>query len=204
LLHRVFRLVFRFTRPRRMAAFVSWAGLSSSTRVLDVGGTGFNWDVCRVVPELTLLNLAATRSGQREVVGSGTDLPFRDGAFDIVFSNSVIEHVADHDAFARELRRVGHRYFVQTPNRRFPFEPHVLTPAVNYLPKRFQQRIYRNFTLWGWIVRPSAEEVAQFVSETNLLDRREMKRLFADGEVVGLRSLIARDRAVVEPTISQR
>jgi hypothetical protein len=34
-------------------------------------------------------------------------------------------------AFAEEIKRVGRRYFVQTPNKAFPLEPHVMTPLVN-------------------------------------------------------------------------
>jgi hypothetical protein len=59
----------------------------------------------------------------------------------------------DHAAFAEEIKRAGRRYFVQTPNRAFPLEPHVMMPLVNYLPKRWQRRLYRNFTLWGWLTR---------------------------------------------------
>lgn len=115
-----------------------------------------------------------------QVIADGTRLPFHDGAFDFVFSNSVIEHVADHAAFAAEIRRVGKRYFVQTPNKAFPFEPHVLTPLVNYLPKRWQRRLYRNFTVWGWLARPDQAYVDWFVEDTNLLGRKEMKRLFPE------------------------
>ena len=58
------------------------------------------------------------------VVADGCHLPFADDAFDMAFSNSVIEHVPDHEAFSRELARVGRSYYVQTPNKWFPIEPH--------------------------------------------------------------------------------
>ncbi len=69
---------------------------------------------------------------------------------------------------------------MQTPNKAFPFEPHVLTPLVNYLPKRWQRRLYRNFTVWGWLARPDQAYVDWFVEDTNLLGRKEMKRLFPE------------------------
>lgn len=175
-----------------MADFARWSQLTPETRVLDVGGTAINWSLLPVRPDLTLLNLSPTDSGHREVVADGTRLPFRDGAFDVVFSNSVIEHVADHEAFAAEVRRVGQSYFVQTPNRRFPLEPHMMMPLVNYLPKRWQRRLYRNFTPWGWITRGSQEWVDRFVEETNLLGPREVADLFPGAEVQSRRSVVAR------------
>ena len=71
-------------------------------------------------------------------VGDAVDMPgISDGAFDVVFSNSVIEHVETYEnqrRMAAEIRRVGRRYFVQTPNRHFPLEPHFLVPGFQLLP----------------------------------------------------------------------
>ena len=72
------------------------------------------------------------------IFADGCRLPFPDKSFDVVFSNSVIEHLGDprkHEQYAREIARVGVRYFVQTPNRWFPIEPHLLTPLVHFLPR---------------------------------------------------------------------
>ena len=99
--------------------------------------------------------------------------------------------MSDHAAFAEEIKRVGRRYFVQTPNRAFPLEPHVMMPLVNYLPKRWQRRLYRNFTLWGWLARPDQSYVDWFVEDTNLLGRREMERLFPGARLASGRSLVA-------------
>ncbi len=50
----------------------------------------------------------------------------------------MIEHVPKdlQPAFAHEIRRVGERYFVQTPNRYFPIEPHYQMPFVHSFPRR--------------------------------------------------------------------
>jgi len=191
-IERVWRPILRITRRRRMRYFAEWAGITRSTTVLDVGGTPQVWDLLPVVPDVTLLNLAPGSTTMRQIVADATRLPFADGAFDIVFSNSVIEHVADHDAVAREIARVGRRYFVQTPNRAFPFDPHVLTPFVNYLPKRWQRPLFRNLTVWGWITRPDPVYVEALVDDTNLLDAAEMRRLFPGADLHAARSLIAR------------
>ena len=61
------------------------------------------------------------------VQADGRDLPFEEKAFDLVFSNAVIEHVGvepDQIAFISEHKRCGRNWFLTTPNRFFPVEVH--------------------------------------------------------------------------------
>ncbi|HYN82703.1 MAG TPA: class I SAM-dependent methyltransferase [Gemmatimonadaceae bacterium] len=90
---------------------------------------------------VTLLNTQHQKvSSSRflSAVGDARFIPqFATGSFDVVFSSSVIEHVGDYATqrrMADEIQRVGKRYFVQTPNKRFPLEPHFLFPWFQYLP----------------------------------------------------------------------
>lgn len=79
------------------------------------------------------------------VQGDGTALPFADGAFDIVASNAVVEHVGAREvqaAFVREALRVGRRVFLTTPNRWFPIEVHTKLPLVHWLPDPVAHRVY--------------------------------------------------------------
>lgn len=76
------------------------------------------------------------------VQGDGRNLPYTNNEFDIVFSNSVIEHVGtfeDQKRFAEEIRRVAKSYWVQTPNRHFPVETHLIAPFIHFLPRNFQK-----------------------------------------------------------------
>ena len=175
-----------------MARMVATFGPDEPALVLDVGGSPFNWSLCALRSPVVLLNVERPRDAKawperlRPLVASGTRLPCGDGAVDLVFSNSVIEHVGDAAAqqrFARELRRVGRRLWVQTPARSFPFEPHLLTPFVHWLPRAWQRRLLRWGTLWGWIARPGPEQVERFLRETRLLGGREMRDLFPDCEI---------------------
>jgi hypothetical protein len=165
--------------------------LSPETRVLDVGGTLFNWNFAAVRPRLTFLNLGPRPRDLPPDIeyldGDARRIDLPDGAFDVVYSNSVIEHLGtldDQRRMADEVRRVGRRYFVQTPDRAFPVEPHFLTPGVHYLPPAIRRRVLRNFTVWGWIVRPSREQCAEAVREIRLLSAAEMEGLFPDGVLV--------------------
>lgn len=74
----------------------------------------------------------------KSVVGDAARLDYPHDAFDVVFSNSVIEHLGGVDAqraMAREVQRVASLYYVQTPNRYFPIEPHFLFPCAQFLPR---------------------------------------------------------------------
>jgi SAM-dependent methyltransferase len=188
---RVFAQVLPRFRRTRMRSFVQRFTVTADSRILDVGGTPFNWSLIDVRPRVTMLNLRPPRVDVMPpnvtfVQGSALDLPFGDDSFDIAFSNSVIEHLGTLDnqrRFAREVRRVSRKVWVQTPNRWFPVEPHLLTPLIHYLPVSLQRRLLRNFTLWGWLRRPTQADVAGFIDEVRLLTRSEMEELFPDCDV---------------------
>lgn len=182
----LYRLTMPYFRRPRMQMFAELFGVGEDTRVLDVGGAPDNWAWGRPRPRVTTLNLA---SG--DVWGDGRRLPFRDDSFDIVFSNSTIEHVGDIDdqvAFACEIMRVGRGFFVQTPNRYFPVEPHFLTPFVQFLPPKARVRMSRNLTVWGLVTRPSPEAVAS-TGAINLLSERDLRIMFFPAAVVRERFL---------------
>jgi len=183
-----------------MRLFEETFRITPQTRILDVGGSPSIWEFASARPKLTILNFPSAL--QRAAEGVHSDLvaadarmlPFEENAFDIVFSNSVIEHVgtdADQQQFAAEIRRVGRSYWIQTPNRRFPVELHLMLPLVHYLPKRMQRGIVNRFTLWQYITRPSEAERASytrhFLNELNLLDHRTLQRLFPDAAIVAER-----------------
>jgi hypothetical protein len=111
----------------------------------------------------------------------------RDFDYDIVFSNSVIEHVGsweDQQAFAREVRRVGKKVWVQTPAMECPIEPHYLAPFMHWLPKYIQRRLIRWCSVYGLVQRPSQKEVKQMVDSIRLISKAEMNELFPDCEIL--------------------
>lgn len=213
-IHAVYARLLRPFRRRRMRRFAQEFRASPGLRVLDVGGSSFNWSFVPETPRLVLVNLRApsdARSlpdGIRLVIGDGTRLAFGDAAFDVAFSNSVIEHLGTpkrQAEFAAELRRVAHGVWVQTPARSFPFEPHLLAPVVHWLPRRWQRRLLRRFTLWGWLSRPTPERVERFLAETRLLGPREMHELFPDCEIRRERFLgLTKSYVAVRPVAALR
>ena len=178
-----------------MERFARELEIGAETRVLDVGGTPETWEMLEERPRVTLLNTPRTKEELAGaawwVAGDGCALPFRDGAFDVVFSNSVIEHVGDaarQAQFASEIARVGRAYWVQTPNRWFPVEQHLLTPLVHWLPKAWQRAIVPRFTVWAALVKPAADRrefyVRHYLDEVRLLSGAEVARLFPGARIV--------------------
>jgi hypothetical protein len=191
---------FRHFRSQRLRLFERTFAISERTRILDVGGSPEIWSFSHFKPQLTILNMPsalAPHSQHANLVGAdGRMLPFSDGAFDIVFSNSVIEHVGtreDQRLFASEVSRVGKNYWIQTPNRRFPFEHHVMLPVIHFLPKSWQRAVVNRFTGWEHVVRPTADErrsyLHHFLHELNLLDAADMEALFPEANVIKERFL---------------
>lgn len=116
-----YRPFLRYFRKRRNAHFVSAMGLTPETTVLDVGGLSQFWSSMPVMPKVTLLNIRKDERGEfPQIIGSACDIPCADKSFDIVFSNSMIEHLAtaeNQQKAAREMLRVGRRLWIQTPYR---------------------------------------------------------------------------------------
>ncbi len=186
-------------RQERSKLFWDWAkGFGPSVRILDVGGTVFWWKNNAEVPDfahhITLFNLPGTPVPEELeerfdiVFGDARDLSeFEDQSFDIVFSNSVIEHVGrlqEQQKMASELRRVGKHYFIQTPNRCFPMEPHFLFPFWQFLPLRVRASVLRYFNV-GWVNKQRTYfDATVRVEEIRLLTLGELQHLFPDAEVL--------------------
>jgi hypothetical protein len=166
-------------------------------RVLDVGGCASFWVATR--PELpkrldlTLLNLdrgdddADAGPDVRRLVGDARRMTaLEDGAFDVCFSNSVIEHVGSFDdqrAMAAEVRRIARSYFIQTPYRYFPIEAHYHVPGWQFLPLGMRARLHQRFDL-GWMNRqPDFAAAYAEVSSVRLLDMSDYRRLFPDARI---------------------
>jgi SAM-dependent methyltransferase len=124
--------LFEYYRSAKVIAFLERAGVAISGRVLDAGCGGggmplslaeharavvgidpidrFGDAGVRLAHERGVTNLMFARA-------DGLALPFRDGAFDLVLSHAVIEHVQDAERYLRECRRVlapGGRVYLST------------------------------------------------------------------------------------------
>ena len=169
-------------------------------RVLDLGGTETYWRPHhRFLDErnvhVTLLNLSMAETSHARctaAVGNATKTGFSDDEFDLVHSNSVIEHVgrwSDMKAMAFEVRRLAPAYFVQVPNFWFPIEPHFRAPFFHWMPETIRARILMRVGL-GFAARAKDLSAAmERVQSAQLLDASQMRALFPDGRLTRERFL---------------
>jgi ubiquinone/menaquinone biosynthesis C-methylase UbiE len=210
-LQALYHPILKHFRKQRMKLFYEVLRITSRTKILDVGGTPWVWMIAAEngfpEPQITILNIYPEHrqlaSNMRWVVGNGCELPFGDGEFDVVFSNSVIEHLGTHDsqvAFAGEIKRVGREYWVQTPDPRFFIEPHYLSPFFHWLPIDQRRKVARYGTMWGLMEQPNKQEIEDRLKEIRLIHSGEFKEMFSDAEIINERwlglpkSLIAKRR----------
>ncbi len=168
--------------------------LSRPARVIDIGGTQDFWETVGMAGsgdlQITLVNLEAERTDYPDIVsdaGDATNLEhYGDGSFDAAFSNSVIEHVGGPEgaaAMAAEIRRLTTRYYVQTPNKWFPIEPHYMFPGFQFLPHRAKVWLLQHLPL-TWVGRIADREAAEHLArEVHLLSATDLARLFPDATI---------------------
>jgi SAM-dependent methyltransferase len=156
-------------RARRHARFFALTRLSPGAPVLDVGCGQLGLRALEPQLDITGVDLAERPDypGPFVQADAAASLPFADGEFELVYCSSVIEHVPPvrRAAFAREIRRVGRGWFVQTPAWSFPLEPHALLPAAHWLPVQLRRPYWRLGAAGEW-------------EDISLLRRREMQALF--------------------------
>ena len=189
-------------RRARFGRFVALArqaaGSGERVSILDVGGTVRYWaqvldDSMRgLQPVITIVTPAATPAVTNDpririVRGDGCDLAmFRDREFDVVHSNSVVEHVGDWarmQRFAAEIRRLAPRYYVQTPNFWFPVEPHSMTPFLHWMPLPWRLSLVQRYALGNWRRAGDVSEAMARIEGARLLDRRMLQSLFPDAAI---------------------
>ncbi len=170
--------------------------IPSPVNILDVGGTENFWVQMGFIErkdiQLTILNITEQEISAVDnitfIKGDATDLGmFPNKSFDMVFSNSVIEHIPgteNRKKMAEEINRVSKRYFVQTPNYYFPFEPHFLLPCFQYFPLRIKLFLLKRFNM-GWFTKCKDDNEAMELLEFNqLLKFRELKTCFPGCRII--------------------
>ncbi len=203
-------LAWRMRRARMKILLDLISDLPRPVRVLDVGGAEPYWasllpaaggisdaagsqsndeksrdELSAGDLQVTMVNLhpeETTLPNVRAVTASALDLSgFDRSDYDVIFSNSVIEHLGSWDKqrrMASEVLRMDLRYFVQTPNRHFPVEPHFLLPFFQFFPHAGRVWLASHWR-YGSYCRPGNVAAAtEVVDEIRLLSIAEMGALF--------------------------
>jgi hypothetical protein len=183
-------------RKRRFERFLSLIRpLPRPLTILDVGGEEYIWTAMGFGSDssitVTLLNLYPIETSYpsfKSIVGDARAMAcFDDKEFDVVFSNSVIEHVGgpdDMQRMAAEVERVGKSYFIQTPNRYFPIEPHFLFPFFQFLPLRLQVFLACHISLGYFKKFADPKEAKEEIRAIQLVSIADMRRFFPGAEIL--------------------
>jgi hypothetical protein len=164
-----------------------------SMRVLDLGGRAQTWVTAPVRPaHVVVVNLedptpdlpAWAEMHRADACRLPSEIADRD--YDLVFSNSVMEHLGGHAnrrAFAETVQAVAPRHYVQTPYRYFPIEPHWLFPGFQFLPVSTRGAISRR---WPLVHTPSSDRVVAIdtVMDVELLSITQMRSYFPGSDMV--------------------
>ena len=185
-------------RRRRWKLILRHIPRLAEFRVVDLGGTALWWSRAPVRPRhITVVNLYEPGEGCTDLTAIEGDALradelLRGEDFDLVFSNSLIEHLGGDPArrrrFADVVVALAPRYVVQTPYRYFPVEQHWMFPGFQFLPVSVRTYLAPRWPLGhthGWESGAAAEEVASI----ELLSASDMREYFPEAHLVWERVL---------------
>lgn len=199
--HRFITPILRHFRQRRGTHIKELFPDLSSYRILDLGGSVHFWHETGLIDKVgfvDIYNVSHSEIQTKNVAPDnikmhmydGQHLPVADKSYDLVLSNSVLEHIpqSERAQLVREARRVGKRGFIQTPAREFFIEPHFVMPFIHWLPRRLG-RICVRVSPWALLSAHSSATQDAYWNEVRLLSRREITELFPKDKVSAERFL---------------
>ncbi|MFX0139593.1 MAG: class I SAM-dependent methyltransferase [Candidatus Hodarchaeota archaeon] len=206
MLTKIVKIFSELSRKRRSIIFKDYMQPNENNRILDLGSEDgshiaqfipFRKEVYIADIDEKLLEKGRKKFGFKTIlINESGRLPFDDKFFDIVYCNSVIEHVGvqkskrwdivngeefsrksfeGQQKFANEIKRVSKKYFVQTPNKYFFIESHTWLPLIQFLPRRLQVSFIKWLNKW-WIKKTTPD--------WHLLNANQLQELFPDSKIV--------------------
>jgi len=187
---------FRRARSRRIVALIEAIHAEKgAVSIIDLGGEANYWRLFdldllqRSNVHITLVNPGGVDDVWDDdlfsvVDADATHLPqYADNSFDLVHSNSVIEHVGDWvhmEAFAHECRRLAPRYYVQTPYFWFPVEPHFSSLFFHWKSEQSRARSLMKRPHGFSQKAPDIGMAMRDVQHARLLDKAQFHFLYPD------------------------
>jgi len=181
-------------REKRFSFFLEKINkMQKPITILDIGGKINFWENRDLAGNLnykiTIVNIEKEKSNYQNInfeIGNATNLSqFANKSFDIVHSNSVIEHLYNFNnqsKMASEIIRVGQKHIVQTPNKYFFLEPHYLIPFFQFFPDKLKYLTLTKTKL-SRLKKWNKKFAKQYIKEIRLLSLKEMKILFPDSKI---------------------
>ncbi len=196
----------RYTRGQRLKRFNDFMrSANGRIRLIDLGGTVKFWedwglgaqplfevtlvnnhdrDKCHADDPIRLPNIRRLRADVLTL--SAADF----AEYDVIFSNSLIEHLPGRELqrqLARAIVDSGRPYFLQTPNKRSPLDPHFPRPYVPFFatyPRSLQARLLSWFALGSGSASPSYDAALTRLQNYYPLTARDVRQLFPQARIV--------------------
>jgi hypothetical protein len=181
------------------------ATLPRPVRIIDLGGSGDMWRRWGVVEadglRIVLANTHRLDPTHRDEAPPGDFVtsivadvrhfaPADFAAYDLVFSNSMLEHLPSREDQARLAQRIaasGKPYFIQVPNKRCIVDPHFPHPLAAFFalwPRAMQVQVLQWHRLGARSRAYSREEALLRVGSYHPLARGELAALFPQARIV--------------------
>jgi hypothetical protein len=196
----------RYTREQRLKLFNDFMkGVSGHTRLVDLGGTVKFWENWGLATQ-PLLNVTLVNNHDRDKQYADEPIKLPNmrrlnadvltlsaadfAEYDVIFSNSLIEHLPGRDLqrqLARAIIDSGRPYFLQTPNKRSPLDPHFPRPYVPFFatyPRTVQARLLSWSALGSSSASPSYDAAITRLENYFPLTIRDVRQLFPQARIV--------------------
>jgi hypothetical protein len=177
-------------RQRRIGEFKRRFPNLADMRVLDLGGYADTWRIPGMrALSVTLANIDDAAEHPDEPWMEMINADACAGGFDkydLVYSNSLMEHLGGHarrQEFSEVVRESASSWWIQTPYRYFPVEPHWLFPCFQFLPFRARVMVCQH---WDTLKTPAVKDVAEAaesVASVELISATEMRTYFPTSEI---------------------
>jgi hypothetical protein len=176
-------------RARRWQVFLDTFPDIAEMSIVDLGGDARAWRLAPIRPaHVLLVNLFPQDIDEPwmdAMIGDVCDLSLDLPKADLAYSNSVIEHVGGHwrrQRFAEVVQNTD-RFWVQTPNRYFPIEPHFMFPWLQHLPLRAQRAVVTNWPLGNYASVSDSRQAVGNLLDVELLSGTELRFYFPDARI---------------------
>lgn len=183
-------------RNRRKILFLEFiSNLKRPVKILDLGGSEYFWRNLNLINlndiQILLLNTefqdVKNFSNIDFINKDVRDLSeFSDNEFDVVHSNSLIEHLSTYDEqkkLAAEIQRIGKNYFIQTPNYYFPVEPHFLYPFFQFFSKEKKIALIQKKDLGWYKKQENMDKAEALASSIRLMKKSELENIFKNPKI---------------------
>ncbi|MEO8016479.1 MAG: class I SAM-dependent methyltransferase [Pseudomonadota bacterium] len=201
----------RYTREQRLKRFNEFMkGTAGQIRLIDLGGTVKFWENWGLADQ-PLLNVTLVNNHDRDKCHENDPIalpnirrlradvltlsPEDFAQYDVIFSNSLIEHLPGRQLqrqLARAIIDSGRPYFLQTPNKRSPVDPHFPRPYVPFFaayPRPLQARLLSWSALGSGSASPSYGAALRRLHNYFPLNAGEVRELFPQAQIVMERTL---------------